>query len=72
MKFLNYIDETIYYLGQNYAFIWQNIKQDILFNGNYISNNNDFDQYLKRFGYNLKMKIKKLLVMQFLEIKKLY
>jgi uncharacterized heparinase superfamily protein len=49
-----YIDETIYYLGQNYAFIWQNINQDILFNGNYISNNNEFDQYLKRFGYVFK------------------
>jgi uncharacterized heparinase superfamily protein len=46
-----YIDETIYYLGQSYAFIWQNINQDLLFNGNYISNNDDFDQYLKRFGY---------------------
>ena len=30
-----YIDETIYYLGLNYAFIWQNINHDILFNGNY-------------------------------------
>jgi uncharacterized heparinase superfamily protein len=49
-----YIDETIYYLGQSYAFIWQNINQDLLFNGNYISNNNDFDQYLKRFGYVFK------------------
>ena len=49
-----YIDETIYYLGQSYAFIWQNINQDLLFNGNYISNNDDFDQYLKRFGYVFK------------------
>ena len=49
-----YIDETIYYLGQSYAFIWQNINQDILFNGNYISNNKEFDQYLKRFGYKFK------------------
>ena len=46
-----YIDENIYYLGQGYCFAWQNINQDILFNGNYISNNNEFDQYLKRFGY---------------------
>ena len=46
-----YIDENIYYLGQGYCFVWQNINQDILFNGNYISNNNEFDQYLKRFGY---------------------
>ena len=40
-----YIDETIYYLGQSYAFIWQNINQDLLFNGNNISNNSEFDQY---------------------------
>ena len=49
-----YIDETIYYLGLSYAFVWQNINQDILFNGNYISNNKEFDQYLKRFGYKFK------------------
>ena len=48
------IDETIYYLGQGYAFIWQNINFDTLFNGNNISNNSEFDQYLKRFGYNFK------------------
>jgi len=51
-----YIDETIYYLGQSYAFIWQNINQDILFNGNYISKNSEFDQYLKRLGYVFKNK----------------
>jgi uncharacterized heparinase superfamily protein len=56
----NYIDEIIYYLGQNYAFIWQNIKQNILFNGNYISNNNDFDQYLKRLGYIFKNENKEI------------
>jgi uncharacterized heparinase superfamily protein len=55
-----YIDETIYYLGQSYAFIWQNINQDILFNGNYISNNSEFDQYLKRFGYTFKNENKEL------------
>ena len=49
-----YIDENIYYLGQSYCFAWQNINQDILFNGNYLSNNNEFDQYLKRFGYKFK------------------
>ena len=56
-----YIDETIYHLGQSYCFIWQNINQNILFNGNYISNNNDeFDQYLKRFGYKFKNENKEL------------
>ena len=53
-----YIDENIYYLGQGYCFAWQNINQDILFNGNYISNNDEFDQYLKRFGYKFKNKNK--------------
>ncbi|WP_440932979.1 heparinase II/III family protein [Candidatus Pelagibacter sp.] len=55
-----YIDETIYYLGSSYAFIWQNIKHDIFFNGNYSSDNNEFDQYLKRFGYNFKNQINEL------------
>ena len=45
-------------LGQGYAFVWQNIDSDFLFNGNNISDNIDFDNYLKRLGINLKMKIK--------------
>ena len=49
-----HIDETIYYLGQGYAFAWQNIGSDFLFNGNNISYNKDFDVYLKRFGYKFK------------------
>ncbi len=48
------INETIFYLGQGYAFVWQNINTDILMNGNNISNNNEFDQYLKRFSYKFK------------------
>ncbi|MDC1126758.1 heparinase II/III-family protein [Candidatus Pelagibacter sp.] len=55
-----YIDETIYYLGQSYAFIWQNINQDLLFNGNYNSNNKDFDHYLKRLGYTFKNENKEI------------
>ena len=55
-----YIDETIYYLGSSYAFIWGNVKEDIFFNGNYSSDNKDFDQYLKRFGYNFKNQINEL------------
>ena len=49
-----HINETIHYLGQGYAFIWQNIGSDILMNGNNISNNSEFDQYLKRFNYKFK------------------
>jgi len=55
-----YIDETIYYLGSSYAFIWQNIGCDIFFNGNYNSENIYFDQYLKRFGYTFKSEVKEL------------
>ena len=49
-----HIDETIYYLGQGYAFVWQNLKSDILYNGNNISDNNNFDNYLQRLGYKFK------------------
>jgi len=50
----DFINENIYYLGQAYAFTWQNNKIDLLFNGNYETNNIDFDHYLKRLGYNFK------------------
>ena len=49
-----HIDETIYYLGQGYAFTWQNIGTDIFFNGNNTSNNKNFDNYLKTLGYKFK------------------
>ena len=55
-----YIDETIYYLGSSYAFIYQNINNDIFFNGNYLSDNQEFNQYLKRFGYSFKNEFKEL------------
>jgi len=48
------INETIYYLGQGYSFVWQNIRIDILMNGNNLSNKLDLDNYLKRFGYKFK------------------
>ena len=49
-----YINETIYYLGQAYSLIWQKLKKNILFNGNQESNNIEFDKYLERLGYNFK------------------
>ena len=66
-----YIDETIYYLGQSYAFIWQNINQDVLFNGNNISNNSEFDQYLKRLGYVFKNESKEIAGYAILKNKKI-
>jgi len=55
-----YLDEAIYYLGSSYAFIWQSIRQDIFFNGNFLSENKEFDQYLKRFSYTFKNEINEL------------
>ena len=49
-----HIEETIYYLGQSYAFAWQNLKSDFLFNGNNNSDNSHFDNYLKRLSYKFK------------------
>ena len=49
-----HIDETIYYLGQAYAFFGSTPGSNFLFNGNNISDNNDFDNYLKRLGYKFK------------------
>jgi len=66
-----YIDEIIFYLGSSYAFIWQNISHDIFFNGNYLSNNQEFDQYLKRFGYTFKNQTNELAGYTILKNKKI-
>jgi len=50
----DFINENIYYLGQAYAFCWQNNKVDLLFNGNNETNNINFDHYLKKLGYSFK------------------
>ena len=50
----DFINENIYYLGQAYAFSWQNNKVDLLFNGNYKTNNTNFDHHLKKLGYSFK------------------
>jgi uncharacterized heparinase superfamily protein len=50
----DFINENIYYLGQAYAFTWQNNKINLLFNGNHETNNVDFDHYLKKLGYSFK------------------
>ncbi|MDC0046268.1 heparinase II/III-family protein [Candidatus Pelagibacter sp.] len=55
-----YIDEAIFYLGSSYAFVWKSIGADILFNGNYHTENNNFDQYLKRFGYTFNNDVNEL------------
>ncbi len=49
-----YLDEIIYHLGQAYNLINKNSRATFLFNGSQISNNLNFDNYLKRLGYNFK------------------
>ena len=49
-----FIDENIFNLGQSYAFFWKDLKFDPLFNGNNNSDNQEFDNYLKRLGYSFK------------------
>ena len=49
-----HLDEIIYYLGQAYAYFWQNTHVSLLFNGNNNHDNQDFDNYLKRLGYKFK------------------
>ena len=49
-----FLDENIFYLGQSYAFFCKNLNVNPLFNGNNISNNYEFDLYLKRLGYSFK------------------
>ena len=56
----DFINENIYYLGQAYAFSWQNNKVDLFFNGNNETNNTDFDHYLKKLGYSFKNQINEL------------
>ncbi len=48
------IDETIYYLGQGYAFSQQGTSKSFLYNGNNNYDHTDFENYLKRLGYIFK------------------
>ncbi len=50
----DYLNEIIFYLGQNYNFIWQSINQSLLFNGNHLNENYNFDKYLKFHDYKFK------------------
>tara|TARA_Y100000591_G_C21847620_1_gene709615 strand:+ start:663 stop:2291 length:1629 start_codon:yes stop_codon:yes gene_type:complete len=49
-----YLNEIIFYLGQSYVLIHKNNEPNFLFNGNQISKNSNFENYLKRLGYNFK------------------
>ena len=49
-----YLNEIIFHLGQAYFLIHKNIDETFLFNGNQVSKNSDFENYLKRLGYNFK------------------
>ncbi len=55
-----HIDETLYYLGQSYTFFSDGSNSNLLFNGNNVSNNLEFDNYLKRLGYKFKSESQEL------------
>ena len=50
----DYLNEIIFYVGQNYNFVWQGINQNLLFNGNHLNENYNFDKYLKFHNYKFK------------------
>ena len=50
----DYLNEIIFHLGQSYNFLWQNTNQNLLFNGNQINDNYDFDKYLSFHNYKFK------------------
>ena len=50
----DYLDETIYYLGQAYNLFWQSTKEVGLFNGNHEAIYDDLDKYLDLHGYNFR------------------
>ena len=49
-----YLDEIIFYLGKSYSILCLGKNNTLLFNGNYESNNKDFDNYLINHGYKFK------------------
>ena len=49
-----YIDESIYNFGSAYSLICENFKHGLLFNGNNETKNDNFNNYLSRFGYKFK------------------
>ncbi len=49
-----YLDEIIFNLGRSYSLLNKNIRKNFLFNGNQNFENFEFENYLKRLGYNFK------------------
>ena len=67
-----YLDEIIYHSGQAYSLINRSPEVSYFFNGNQISNNSDFSNYLKRLGYNFKNESHEVGEYIFLNNKKLF
>ncbi len=55
-----YLDETIYYLGQGYNLFCQNKNISNLFNGNHEIKNETFDKYLEIHGYKFNCKLNEI------------
>lgn len=48
----DYLNEVIFDLGQSYKLFFYESHNSLLFNGNHITDNKEFDKYLKTRGYN--------------------
>ena len=55
-----YLDEIIFYIGQSHNLIFKNIGETFLFNGNQKTNISEFENYLKRLGYNFKTELNEI------------
>ena len=49
-----YLDEIIYHLGQSFSLISKNVDYNFLFNGNHNSKDKNFENQIKKLGYNFK------------------
>ncbi len=49
-----FLDEVIFYIGQSYTLIHKDVSEPFLFNGNQFTKKIEFENYLKRLGYNFK------------------
>ena len=50
----DFLDEKIFYLGKSYNLLFTNIKNGVLFNGNFDEPNKEFNEYLNFWKYKFK------------------
>ncbi len=56
----DFLDEAIFYLGKSYNLLCSNNQKGILFNGNFVESNKEFDEYLNFNKYKFKDDVNEL------------